>query len=107
MTEAVSLAVAVAAVSLGYFLRTVVPYLNALADDPNVPFEGRYAILGVALWMASVWVALTTVGGLPDLVRESPAAIFLGYLLLAMAGNHLVFEAVDKATPEIASTVGV
>jgi len=49
MTDAAHVTVAVLAVSLGYFLRTVVPYLNARTKDPGVPFEARYALGGVVL----------------------------------------------------------
>jgi hypothetical protein len=97
MTDAASVAVAVAAVTLGYFLRTVVPYLNARAEYAGVPFEGRYALWGVSLWIVSLWTALTTVGQLPGLFQGSPAATFLAYLLFAVGWNHVVFEALDKA----------
>ena len=97
MVDAAHVVVAVLAVSLGYFLRTVVPYLNARAKDPGVPFEARYALGGVLLWIVSLWAALTTLDGLPDLMQTGLGATFLAYLLFAVAGNHVVFEALDKA----------
>ena len=39
MVDAAQMAVAVLAVSLGYFLRTVVPYVNARAKSPGLSFE--------------------------------------------------------------------
>ena len=97
MVDAAHVVVAVLAVSLGYFLRTVVPYLNARAKDPGVPFEARYAVGGVLFWILSLWAALTTLDGLPDLMQTGLGATFLAYLLFAVAGNHVVFEALDKA----------
>jgi hypothetical protein len=97
MTDAAHVAVAVLAVSLGYFLRTVVPYLNARAKEPGVPFEARYAVGAIFLWILSLWTALTTLDELPDLVQTGLGATFLAYLLFAVAGNHVVFEALDKA----------
>src|SRR3990172_12604920 len=97
MTDAAHVAVAVLAVSLGYFLRTVVPYVNARDREPGLPFDARYAIGGVFLWILSLWTALTTIEQLPDLFRENLGATFLAYLIFAVGGNHIVFEALDKA----------
>ena len=97
MTDAAHVAVAVLAVSLGYFLRTVVPYVNARAREPGLPFDARYAVGGVFLWIMSLWTALTTVEQLPNLFQENLGATFLAYLVFAVGGNHVVFEALDKA----------
>ena len=103
MVDSVHAVVALLAVSLGYFLRTVVPYLNARAKIPEIPFGLRYALLGLPLWLVSLWAALTTLDELPDLLQGGLGSTFLAYLLFAVAGNHVVFEALDKArgpTPE-------
>jgi hypothetical protein len=97
MVDAAHVAVAVLAVSLGYCLRTVVPYVNARAKTPGLPFEARYALWGLVLWLVSLWTALETLDALPDLFRASLGATFLAYLGMAVAANHVVFEALDKA----------
>jgi hypothetical protein len=63
-------AVALLAVSLGYLLRTVVPYLNLKAGDPTLPFERRYLLAGALLWLTSLWTAMNTIDQLPDLVQS-------------------------------------
>lgn len=97
MVDAAHYAVAILAVSVGYFLRTIVPYMNAKAQEPDLRFEVRYALWGSVLWLVSLWTAFSTIGMMPNMVRGSLAATFLGYLLFAVAGNHVVFEAIDKA----------
>ena len=83
--------------ALGYFLRTVVPYLNVRAGDPSVRFERRYLLMGTALYLICLYTAMTTVDALPGLIQASLGGTFLAYLLLAVASIHVVFEAMDKA----------
>lgn len=97
MADAVHLAVAILAVAVGLFLRTIVPYLNKHAKDGSVTFDPKYALLAVVVFVSALFTAFTTIDTLPDLVQESLGATFLAYLLLTITTNHVVFEwSLDK-----------
>ncbi len=71
--------------------RTVVPTLVWTCARGS-----RRAISCIARHPICLYTALTTLDALPDLVQASLGGTFLAYLLLAVASNHVVFEAMNK-----------
>lgn len=97
MADATELVVAILAVALAFFFRTIMPYLNAHAKDGSVTFQMKYLVAGVVLFLTSLYTAFTTIDQLPPVVGGSLGAIFITYFLLALGVNHGGFEAIDKA----------